>query len=158
MVQLESVMNYYESKFQSEFNREMDEMKMHKLLYFTQKESYVLNDAPLFKEDFYGWRYGPVLHEVREYYKAGLQYLENYNLSPLTSAEQGLLDQVFKKYAEVNSWTLSLLSHDEYSWQQSRKGLSETERGDMRMTKDNIRKDALYAKVLRKRFGNKYVV
>ena len=38
----------------------IDEMKLHKLLYFSQRESLALTSAPMFKEEFEGWKYGPV--------------------------------------------------------------------------------------------------
>ena len=43
----------------------MDEMKMHKLMYFSQRESLMYNNEPLFDDTFYGWKYGPVLKVVR---------------------------------------------------------------------------------------------
>ena len=42
----------------------MDEMKMHKLMYFSQRESLMYNKEPLF-----GWKYGPVLTEVRSEFR-----------------------------------------------------------------------------------------
>ncbi|RGS25727.1 MULTISPECIES: Panacea domain-containing protein [Clostridia] len=49
----------------------MDEMKMHKLMYFSQRESLMYNNEPLFDGVFYGWKYGPVLKEVRSAYMSG---------------------------------------------------------------------------------------
>lgn len=40
----------------------MDEMKMHKLMYFSQREALMQNNEPLFDGTFYGWKYGPVLN------------------------------------------------------------------------------------------------
>lgn len=47
----------------------MDEMKMHKLMYFSQRESLMYNKEPLFDATFYGWKYGPVLTEVRSEFR-----------------------------------------------------------------------------------------
>jgi len=38
----------------------------HKLLYFAQRESIIQTDTPLFDASFYGWRFGPILKEIRE--------------------------------------------------------------------------------------------
>ena len=46
----------------------MDEMKLHKLMYFAQRESLMYNNEPLFDGTFYGWKYGPVLKAVRSAY------------------------------------------------------------------------------------------
>ena len=35
----------------------IDEMKLHKLLYFAQRESFAITDAPLFEGEFEGWKY-----------------------------------------------------------------------------------------------------
>ena len=38
----------------------LDEMKLHKLLYFTQRETIAATGEPAFNEVFEGWKYGPV--------------------------------------------------------------------------------------------------
>ena len=43
----------------------MDQMKMHKLMYFSQRESLMKLNNPLFDELFEAWKYGPVLVSVR---------------------------------------------------------------------------------------------
>ena len=44
-------------------------MKLHKLLYCTQRESFAILDEPAFEGEMEGWKYGPVSREVRsEYY------------------------------------------------------------------------------------------
>lgn len=43
----------------------IDEMKLHKLLYFSQRESIAITGEPLFNDVFEGWRYGPVCVAVR---------------------------------------------------------------------------------------------
>ena len=45
---------YYEKN-----GKHMDEMRMHKLMYFAQRESLMYNKEPLFDATFYGWKYGP---------------------------------------------------------------------------------------------------
>ena len=43
----------------------IDEMKLHKLLYLSQRESLAITNKPMFLENFEGWKYGPVCREVR---------------------------------------------------------------------------------------------
>ncbi len=38
------------------FKHPMDEMKMHKLMYFVQRESLMFNKKELFDEPFLGWK------------------------------------------------------------------------------------------------------
>ena len=58
---------FYDEYF-SCFGKKMDEMKMHKLMYFAQRDSLMLSGEVLFQEDFFGWKYGPILKSVRTQY------------------------------------------------------------------------------------------
>jgi|GEM_PF-64821 len=55
------------------------EMKLHKLLYFAQRESIAFLGRPLFECDFEAWKHGPVCKPVRDAYRLdGLsQYIGN---------------------------------------------------------------------------------
>lgn len=44
----------------------IDEMKLHKLLYFTQRESLAITGEAMFVETFEGWKFGPVSRLVRD--------------------------------------------------------------------------------------------
>ena len=46
----------------------IDEMKLQKLLYFSQRESLAILGIPMFNAEFEGWRYGPVCKDVRNAY------------------------------------------------------------------------------------------
>ena len=43
----------------------IDEMKLQKLLYFSQRETLAILNKPLFNEEFEGWKYGPISREIR---------------------------------------------------------------------------------------------
>ncbi|EMP16082.1 Putative phage-associated protein, partial [Fusobacterium nucleatum CC53] len=43
----------------------IDEMKLQKLLYFSQRETLAILNKPLFNEEFEGWKYGPISRGVR---------------------------------------------------------------------------------------------
>ena len=74
----------------------MDEMKMHKLMYFSQRESLMYNNEPLFDGVFYGWKYGPVLKEVRSAYMSGT--LLNNFLGKVSEDTMKLLNSVLERY------------------------------------------------------------
>ena len=126
--------------YKNRFRRTMDEMKMHKLMYFLQRESLLMNNSPLFSEAFYGWVYGPVLKSVREEYKGCKPY--NSPADPLKKEEQDLVDSVLSRYGNLSSWELSTLSHNEYSWKKSRQGLALDERGDRMLKLEAMKVDA----------------
>lgn len=135
---------YYEQK-----GMQMDEMKMHKLMYFAQRESLMYNNEPLFDGTFYGWKYGPVLKEVRsEYYG---------NEAPFSAADgtvsestKTLLQNVLNRYGSLSSWKLSSLSHEEFSWRKSRQGLAAGEDGNVELSLEAMKVDAAKERAVRK--------
>ena len=61
---MEDVLNvaaYISQRYFLEYNEQMDEMKLHKLMYLIQREAIIQTGEPLFNATFYGWTYGPVL-------------------------------------------------------------------------------------------------
>ena len=68
------IASYICNRYMQENGSRIDEMKLHKLLYFVQRESIIQNGEPLFSEQFEAWKYGPVLREIREHYKNILTY------------------------------------------------------------------------------------
>ena len=126
----------------------MDEMKMHKLMYFSQRESLMYENEPLFDGVFYGWKYGPVLKQVRSEFRSADPFSEvNDKVSENTDE---LLGNVLDRYGTLSSWKLSSLSHEEFSWKKARKGLESADDGDAELSLDAMRVDATRELVARK--------
>lgn len=134
---------YYEQNGAS-----MDEMKMHKLMYFSQRESLMYNNKPLFDGIFYGWKYGPVLKEVRSAYKSNNPFV---NVDDCVSeSTRELLKSVMLRYGALSSWKLSYLSHEEFSWKKAREGLLAEEDGNVELSLVAMKVDATKELVARK--------
>lgn len=126
----------------------MDEMKMHKLMYFSQRESLMYSNEPLFDAPFYGWKYGPVLTEVRSEFRMSKPFS---NVEGKVSEQTlDLLKSVLKRYGSLSSWKLSSLSHGEFSWKKSRVGLESGEDGNVELSLEAMRVDATKELVARK--------
>lgn len=141
---LEDVRNiaaYICNRYQEEFGEQIDEMKLHKLLYFSQRESLIRTDALLFDATFYGWKYGPVLKEIRSAYRDGSVFSDVPE--DVVLRIQPLMDVVFREYAGKDAWSLSRLTHGELSWKNSRMGIAQTANSDNPISNEDIRKDAL---------------
>ena len=123
-------------------------MQRHKLLYFVQRESLIQRDDPRFNATFYGWKFGPVLKEIREAYKED-SFDENVSLD-IVERISPIINKVFKEYAAKDSWSLSRLTHGEISWKNSRRGISEEQNSDNPILLEDIRKDAQRIKARRK--------
>ena len=113
------------NRYEKENGKRIDEMKLHKLLYFAQRESIIQTGKPLFVEEFEAWKYGPVLREIRNHYK-----------------NNDIMDKVFSEYSHIFSWSLSMISHGEESWKRARVGIPEGENGSTRIPTRDIYIDA----------------
>lgn len=147
MEKLREVASYISTRYQKEYGKCIDEMKLHKLLYFAQRESLVQLDIPLFSEKFEAWKYGPVLVPVRLLYKDGL--LDAPLPEDTVRKYSDVFDKVFSQYAVKDSWSLSALTHGEYSWKHAREGVPDGENCRNEMDIDDIRIDAQRIKMRR---------
>ena len=151
MKDMMTVAAYICDRYQRDFDEKIDEMKLQKLMYFAQRESLIRTGEPLFEGDFYGWRFGPVLKELRTPYK------EESFATGVTDADMDgameVLDEVFKAYAHKDAWSLSRLSHGEICWKRSRKGVSPYDSSDNMIPLDDIRLDAQRMRERRELFG-----
>lgn len=115
--------------YRAQYGENMDEMKMHKLMYFSQRESLMYNGEQLFDGEFYGWKFGPVLKEVRSEYM--LPHPFGGFFEPVEEKTKELLHSVLERYGSLSSWKLSSLSHEEFSWKKARAGLDASDNGDV---------------------------
>ena len=140
MKKSEDIAKYIYSEYKKKFNEDLDEMKLHKLMYFLQRENIILNDEPLFEEEFKGWKYGPILKSVRTLYRNS-EFKESKDIDSDKTLKE-LIDNILEKYGLKSSWSLSRITHEEASWKNSRIGLDKEENGDRSISLDDIRIDA----------------
>ena len=142
-----TIASYIAGRYQAEHGERIDEMKLHKLLYFAQREKLIRTGEPLFEGEFFGWRFGPVVPEIRGAY-------QNESFRAVTredlGEDAGILDAVFENYAEKDSWSLSRLTHGEICWKRSRKGIAPNESSNNKIPLEDIRLDADRMKERRK--------
>lgn len=117
----------------------IDQMKLHKLLYFAQRESFAVTGRPLFDGELQGWKYGPVAPEVRAYFTdEGIAFPTE---EPSIEAAY-ILKNVLLEYGPIASWKLSEISHKEISWLNTRIGLGQEDMGNRPLALEDIQKDA----------------
>lgn len=132
---------YVYEKYAKENNGEtIDEMKMHKLLYFIQRENLIRYDKPLFAADFFARKFGPILHEIHTAYENNS--IITTELPQLTAEQEVVIDYVFTHYSHKNSWSLSRLTRGQISWKKARAGISEYANSNVLMSVEDIRADA----------------
>lgn len=117
----------------------IDEMKLQKLLYFSQRETLAILNKPLFNEEFEGWKYEPISREIRTVFtEDGM----NAETEDIKSDSKYIINNVILEYGALASWKLSELSHKEVSWLNSRRGLKEGENGNRKIKLEDIKEDA----------------
>lgn len=134
------VAQYIFNEYKKRANCIIDEMKLHKLLYLAQRETFAILNKPLFEEHFEGWKYGPVCTDVRSKYSNidGI-VCETHDISDESAY---IVNNVIEQYGSYESWALSELTHKETSWRNSRIGLKNGENGDRILSNDDIAEDA----------------
>ena len=140
MKDLMTVASYIVNRYQAEQGERIDEMKLHKMLYFAQREGLIETNEPLFEGDFYGWRFGPVAADIRAAYRDDT--FDKTVGDEAMGSDKAVLDYVFANYADKDSWSLSRLTHGEICWKKSRKGIAPNESSNNLIPLEDIRLDA----------------
>lgn len=120
---------------------ETQELKLQKLMYFAQRESFALTGKELFQDDFEGWVHGLVLTSLRGFFE---ENYEPYDISKSTlcETEKYIIESVIRQYGRYDAWYLRNMSHGEQSWLNSRVGLTDNQIGNKIISKDDIKKDS----------------
>ncbi|AMG20693.1 DUF4065 domain-containing protein [Staphylococcus saprophyticus] len=126
----------YETNNNAEF--EKSELKLQKLMYFAQREAIAITGEPLFENQFEGWQYGPVLTELRHFFEED----QSKSVIDLDETSKYIIDNTVTRYGKYEPWYIANLSHKETSWKNSRKGLSDNEKGNNLIKLEDIKKDA----------------
>ena len=131
---------YIARKYKKLYGAEIDQLKALKLLYFAQRESLVRDDTLLFTEPMFAFQHGPVVKDVHRAFQrnGGIPYDMG---TSITDRARDILDAVLRTYAEKSSWSLSRLTHAEYSWLSARRRKN-SGGGERLMAIDDMRVDA----------------
>ena len=105
----------------------MTNMKVQKLLYYTQSLYLALFEEPLFEDEIQAWRYGPACPPAyrfyREFEEKQLPIPQKNELMALSEEVQNLLEEVWEYFGEHHAYFLSGQTHLEFPWKKARKGL-----------------------------------
>ena len=131
---------YVARRYKELTSEKLDEMKLHKLLYFIQRESLAITGEPAFDGVFEGWKFGPVCREVRTNFFEGEIICRTNDISDNIKY---IANNVILEYGSLAAWKLSELSHKDISWKNARRGLADNENGNVPLKLEDIRIDAM---------------
>jgi uncharacterized phage-associated protein len=119
----------------------MEQIKLHKLLYYCQAGSLAWNGTPLFLDPIEAWINGPVVPAIWNLHRY------EYTISEEPSGDPGALDcegkrvvdTILKAYGDFPPYQIVQLTHGERPWQEARSGLRPNERGSNTISRDSMR-------------------
>ncbi|MDR2369284.1 MAG: DUF4065 domain-containing protein [Mycoplasmataceae bacterium] len=112
-------------------------LKLQKLLYYSQGFTLALYDKPLFDDKIEAWQYGPVVPNVYDKYQ---KYGYN-NIPPILKDETNIdseskkvIHAVYKEYGQFSAFKLVEFTHNELPWKEA------SEREDKTISLDTMKK------------------
>ncbi|MEM6503361.1 MAG: type II toxin-antitoxin system antitoxin SocA domain-containing protein [Cyanobacteria bacterium P01_C01_bin.89] len=136
------VAKYFLHRVDREQGDTISQLRLLKLVYYTQVWSLVFRNQPFFGEEVEAWVHGPVVHKVRNAYK---DYRKRAIPAPdsdppqFSPNEQQILEFVWERYGEIGAVRLSKLTHQEQPWKDARAGLRPDEPSRKAISHDAMR-------------------
>ncbi|GBE30717.1 hypothetical protein BMS3Bbin04_01753 [bacterium BMS3Bbin04] len=114
-----------------EYGDVVTNLKLQKLLYYTQAWYLALNDGkPLFTAQFQAWVHGPVhpstYHHYKKHGRNPLPVPEYEPILPTRAKDQ--IDVILDVFAKYTGWELEYMTHHEDPWRDAREGLGALDR------------------------------
>lgn len=106
-----------ESANNAEYQNDLTNLKMQKLLFFAQKE-FIRNGKILFADPIEHWTYGPVIKSVYNRFRnnANTAIAEHPENTELSREDEKLLRKVFEKYNRYTASYLVTLTYKDKAW------------------------------------------
>ena len=138
MDKINDVTQYVFKEYKRVTGKQIDEIRVYRILCFAQRELLAFTDIPLFEGDFKGWKYEPVCKDIRNsIIQDGIIDATN----EISDEAKYVINNIIQQYGTLASSKSSELSHKEQSWKNARVGLSEGDNGNVKLSWDDIRKD-----------------
>lgn len=98
----------------------VDNLKLQKLVFYSQAISLVIRNEPLFKEDIEAWDYGPVVPGLyRKFKKYEAQLPKTNDNIKCSNEDIEMIDLALSHYGQMNGCQLINLTHSEKPWQEA---------------------------------------
>jgi uncharacterized phage-associated protein len=122
-----------------EKNDPVSNLKLQKLLYYSQAWHLAFLKKPLFNEEIEAWVHGPVVPEVFRTYRdnrwARIPKREEFDFPEV----RGHLEEVWRVYGGLTAYDLERLTHSEDPWKNARAGLAPDASSHVVISKDSMR-------------------
>ena len=129
MVTARNVASYFIDKSSKlDENNDLTNLKLQKILYYTQVEYIKKNSSKLFADDIEAWQYGPVVKDVYNWLKGCGAYTVtsfdvDLSMTTMSSEINKFLDNIWDKYNKYSAWYLVNETHVPKSpWSETYRG------------------------------------
>ena len=117
----ETIANYLILKASEDDGGELlSNLKLQKLLYYSQAFFYAKYETPLFSEKIEAWHYGPVVPEIYRKYKqcgsGSISVKDISNKFNFTNEQKEMIDEVFEYFGQFSASKLVTITHAEPPW------------------------------------------
>jgi uncharacterized phage-associated protein len=106
---------------------EMTNMKVQKLLYYSQCLYLALHNEPLFEDEIQAWRYGPVCPPAYRFYcqfeAEQLPIPTKEFMLEIPDEPKEVFEEIWDNFGGYHAYRLSGMTHEEFPWKKARKGL-----------------------------------
>lgn len=130
-----------------EAGENLSNLKLQKLLYYTQAWHLAFEKKPLFDTGFQAWIHGPVSKEIFERFKSEKSlYSEiemddiraDFDINSLLEEDKTHISNVLDVYAQFSGIQLEEMTHNEMPWINARKGVNATVRCENEICNDDM--------------------
>jgi uncharacterized phage-associated protein len=127
----------------------LNQLKLQKLAYYAEAWSWAIDGKPLTGSPFQAWVHGPVSRELFDRFKAtkslysamlSTDIRPEFNPEAIDSDERAHIDRVLDVYASLTGSQLETMTHQEDPWVEARKGYGPTERCEVEINTETMRK------------------
>ena len=134
MLNINDVCDYIITKIKSESNGvSLSNLKLQKLLYYTQAWYLAFEAKPFFEGKFEAWVHGPVNRQIFDRFKPNKMLYSQIGLNDrankeafdaISEEEQAHIESILEAYAEFTGAQLEYMTHTEDPWIEARRGYS----------------------------------
>ncbi|SRR5713101_2633851 len=115
-------------------------LKLQKLLYYSQAWHLALFGKPLFEEEIEAWVHGPVVPEIFRFYRDyKWAAIVNPDFHGKKAPFVAHLEEVWRVYGNLRAFELERLTHSEEPWRIARAGLPPDASSNAIITKASMR-------------------
>lgn len=115
-----TIAKYFIWKTDQEGAERISNLKLQKLIYYSQGLHLVLHNAPLFGDEIFAWNYGPVVRAVYAVYKhygsGGIPPNLKFNIDSIDEKTRNYLDEINDAFGQFSAIRLMHIAHSDQCW------------------------------------------